>query len=92
VRADFAITPKWFIRTRWDLFYLEISDFRGAISSATVGVEYNPFKNVGFGLAFNNFKLNVEAEGDDYPSVDFVGAFEYDQVGAMLYVNFFFGK
>ena len=92
LRADFAITPRWFLRTRLDLFYLEIDDFRGAISSSQVAIEYNPFKHVGFGLKVENTKIKVEAEGDDYPGVDFLGSFRYDSFGAMLYLNFYFGK
>jgi len=92
LRADFAITPRWLLLTRFDLFYFEISNFRGGITDTSIAVEYNPFKNVGFGLKVNSFKMRVEAEGDDYPNLDFLGSFEYQNLGAMLYLNFFFGK
>ncbi|MBW1830073.1 MAG: hypothetical protein JRI74_11740, partial [Deltaproteobacteria bacterium] len=69
LRADFAITPRWLLLTKFDVFYLEISNFRGAIFDTRVAVEYNPFKNVGFGLSLNSFNLKVEAEGDDYPEI-----------------------
>jgi hypothetical protein len=92
LRADFAITPRWLLLTKFDMFYLEISDFRGLITDTSVAVEYNPFKNVGFGLKLSSFKLKVEAEGDDYPGADFLGSFEYNNLGAMLYLNFYFGK
>jgi len=92
LRADFAITPRWLLRTKFDVFYLEISDFRGGIADSSLAIEYNPFKNVGFGLKLYHFKMKVEAEGSGYPNIDFLGAFEYDVQGAMLYLNFFFGK
>jgi hypothetical protein len=92
VRADFAITPKWFLRSSFDLFYLELFDFKGGIADSKVAIEYNPFKHVGFGLSFNSFKLKVEAEESVYPGVDFLGSFEYDSLGVMAYLNFYFGK
>ena len=92
LRADFAITPRWLLLTKFDMFYLDISNFRGLITDTSVAVEYNPFKNVGFGLKVNSFKLKVEAEDDDYPGADFLGSFEYNNLGAMLYLNFYFGK
>ena len=92
LRADFAITPKWFLRTSFDVFYLELFDFKGGIADSKVAIEYNPFKHVGFGLSLNSFKLKVEAENSDIPGVDFLGSFEYNSLGAMLYLNFYFGK
>jgi len=92
LRADFAINPRWVLRTRFDLFYLEISDFKGSVTSSKVAVEYNPFKHVGFGLSVNSFKLKVEAQGDDYPNLDFLGSFEYENLGIMAYLNFYFGE
>ena len=93
LRSDVAITPRWFLRSRAQLFYLEISNFSGGISDFSVGVEYLPFRNVGFGLQARSFTAAVEAEGEeDVPGVDFLGRFEYDFLGAMLYLKFFFGK
>jgi len=31
LRVDMAITPKWFLRSSFDWFYLEFGDFRGAV-------------------------------------------------------------
>lgn len=52
---------------------------------STTAVEYKPWKNVGFGLAANSFKLGIEAEGDDYPNIDFVGNIDFDYLGLLLY-------
>ena len=90
LRFDFAITPKWFLRNSVDLFYLEIGDFRGAIHDIKIRLEYDAFKNVGFGLSAENFNVKVEAEGNDYPGVDFFGTFEYRNFGVMAYVKLYF--
>jgi len=92
LRADVAITPKWFLRTKAQIFYLEIGDFRGGIIDTLVGVEYMAFRNVGFGFNLENLSIGVEAEGNDYPEIDFQGRFDYDLLSAMLYLRFYFGK
>ena len=90
LRADFAMTPKWLLKTNIDLFYLEYEQFKGMVYDTTVAVEYKAFRRVGFGLALENFGLAVEAEGEDYPEIDFKGKFEYRYLGAMLYARVYF--
>ena len=90
-RADFAITPKWLLRNNLDLFYLSISDYEGSIINGRLGIEYNPFKHVGFGLAAEVLNLHVEAQkGTDVPGVDFNGMVDIGQVGLNAYISFFF--
>jgi len=57
-----------------------------------VGVEYMAFRNVGFGFNLENLSIGVEAEGNDYPEIDFQGRFDYDLLSAMFYLEFYFGK
>ena len=90
LRADFSLTPKWILRTRADVFYLEYEQFKGSIYSTSLGIEYKAFKHVGFGLATDIFNLAVEAEGEDYPEINFFGKFEYRYLGAMLYAKYYF--
>jgi len=90
LRADFAITPKWFLRTSMELFYLEIKEFKGSIYQSTVALEYLPWKHVGFGLAFDTFNLHIEADGEDYPQIDFNGTLNFNLTGLMLYMKVFF--
>jgi len=90
LRADFAMTPKWLLKSNIDLFYLEYEQFKGMLYDSSVAVEYKAFKRVGFGLAVETFNLTVEAEGGDYPEIDFMGKFEYRYLGAMLYARVYF--
>ena len=85
LRADFALTRKWFLRQSVDLFYLKVGDFKGGVVDSTTAVEYKPWKNLGFGLAANSFKLEIEAQGEDYPNIDFVGKINFDYLGLLLY-------
>jgi len=90
LRADFALTPKWLLKSNIDLFYLEYEQFKGMVYDTSVAVEYKAFKRVGFGLAVENFNLAVEAEGEDYPEINFMGKIEYRYLGAMLYCRIYF--
>lgn len=90
LRADFAITPKWFFRSGFEVFYLEIKQFKGAIYESNVALEYLPWKYVGFGLGFNTFNLNIEANGEDYPLIDFVGELNFKYTGLLIYAKIFF--
>jgi hypothetical protein len=90
LRADFAITPKWFLRSSLEVFYLEIDQFKGSIYESTVALEYLPWKHLGFGLAFDTFNLHIEADGEDYPQIDFQGELNFNITGLLLYVKMFF--
>ncbi len=90
LRADFALTPKWFIKGNIDIFYLEYASFKGSIYDTKVALEYNAFKHFGLGLAVENFKVGVESEGEDYPQVDLVGRIQFRYIGALLYMKIYF--
>jgi len=90
LRADFAITPKWFLRSNFEIFYLEIKEFTGTIYESNVALEYIPWKHFGFGLAGNVFNLSIEADGEDYPGIDFKGEIEFKYSGLLLYAKIFF--
>ena len=86
---DFAITPEWFLRLQSDLFYLELGQFKGGLLYNAIAVEYLPWKNVGFGLGVDNMRLSVEADGGDYPEINFKGKFGFNYIGAMLYLKLY---
>lgn len=90
LRGDFALTPKWFLRMGTEIFYLEIDQFKGSIYNGTAGVEYKPWKHVGIGLGVETFRVNIEANGEDYPGINFKGEFEFTYVGIQLYTKIFF--
>jgi hypothetical protein len=89
-RGDFALTSKWFLRMRTEIFYLEIEQFKGSLYNASVAVEYKPWKHVGIGLGVDTLRVEVEAEGQDYPGIDFKGAIEFTYMGLQLYTKIFF--
>jgi len=90
LRADFAITPKFFLNYSFDFFYLEYDQFKGAVTDAKLALEYKAFKYLGFGIGLDSFKLHIEAEDEDYPNIDFNGSFEFSYVGLMAYCKVYF--
>jgi len=90
LRGDFAITPRWFLRTNLDVFYLEYQSFKGALVDTRVAVEYNPWNHFGFGLGFDNFRVALEAKENDYPAVNFQGNVKSQFMGVQLYARYFF--
>jgi hypothetical protein len=90
VRADFAISPKWYFRSGLQVFYLEIGEFSGSILAVNVAIEYLPWKHFGFGLGFDSLNVKAEADGDDYPGIDFQGEVNFHYTGLQLYAKLYF--
>lgn len=91
LRGDFAITPKLFLKLNLDFFYIEIDKFTGDLTGARIAVEYNIWKHLGIGLAYDSFDASLEAEeGTDYPGIDWVGKIELEHSGLLLYAKIYF--
>jgi hypothetical protein len=81
-RLDYAITPKWWVRTKYELFFLDSADeIEGAYSDFTLGVEHRTFQHVGFGLGLNRNALDIDVSSDNKR-----GAVNSVLSGFMLYV------
>jgi len=91
LKGDFAITPKLFLKTYIDLFYLEFDDYKGSIINSHIALEYNVFRNVGFGVGFDHMEVDVEAHKDtDVPGVNFNGNIAFLYTGVMIYTKIYF--
>jgi len=87
LRGEFQLIPKLFLNASIDAMYLEISDFQGSLLDVNIGLEYRPWKHVGFGLGYNSMAVHAEAQqsSSNYPGADFVGSIDVDFNGLMLY-------
>lgn len=91
LRADFALTPKWFLRTNFDVFYIEVDQYTGFLTDVHIAAEYKAWKHLGFGLAFDTMHINVEASGDTgVPGVNTSGEFGFDYAGIFAYTKLYF--
>ena len=87
LRGEFQLIPKLFLNAGVDAMYLQISDFKGSLLDVNIGLEYRPWKHIGFGLGYNGMSVNVEgeAENSDYPGANFIGSVDVRFTGLMLY-------
>jgi hypothetical protein len=81
-RLDYALTPKWWVRTKYELFFLDNFDtYQGTLNDFTISVEHRTFSHVGFGFGMNRNSLDLEV--DDGAKR---GAVNTVLSGVMLYV------
>jgi hypothetical protein len=92
LRTEFQLIPRLFLNAGIDAMWLEISDFKGSLLDVNIGLEYRPWKYVGFGVGYNAMNVFVEGESSnsDYPGADFVGSVDVRFSGVMLYGKFTF--
>lgn len=88
--ANFAITPKLYLKQSIDILYLEIPSFKGSIMDVNIKFEYNPWKNFGFGLGLNSYRLNITAYKDDGTFLDFKGTIKTSYTGILFYGKYYF--
>ena len=70
----------------WEKASIDLGSFLSS-SSSNIRLSAN---GLGIGIATELFYLEVEAEGEDYPAIDFTGKLEYQYLGAMLYGKVYF--
>ena len=63
--GQFALTNRWAVGARLDMFALSYENFDGRLTSMGIDVMYQPFRHVGFGLGFRSLAVNLEIEDDD---------------------------
>lgn len=88
--ADIIIADHWLLRENLDLFFLQVGSFKGSIVNAQTAIEYSNWKHWGIGAGIDGMLLRVEADGGDYPLMDFVGAVSFSYFGAQLYAKFIY--
>jgi hypothetical protein len=89
---EVTLAPKWFLRQRIDMFYLDIGDFKGGIMDSGFSVEYYAWKHVALGVGLDGLRVFVEAESEtDFPGIEnFVGDVSFTYWGTQLYLKFYF--
>ena len=69
---------------------MEYENFKGSLTAASGALEYKPWKHAAIGLGLDSFKVNVAAEGVDWPGVDFIGDVSFGYTGIQLYLQLLF--
>ena len=66
----FAIGGRWNLSEKWqsifryEIFLLEIGDFRGSQQDFQLLLEHSTFKHIGFGIGINTVDINIRASDD----------------------------
>lgn len=89
-RLDLALTPRWFIRTGAQAFYVEYAGFKGSLLQSQGALEYVPWKNLAVGLGFDRFNFDLESRGASYAGVNVNGRVRFSYTGLQFYLRTFF--
>jgi hypothetical protein len=54
-----SLSEKWAFKARFDWLSADVGDYDGTLINAAAGVNYSLFENVGLGLSYNLFRLDV---------------------------------
>ena len=86
LRANFALTPKWFIRQSFDYFYVNIGDYEGQLIDLAVALEWNALKHIGLGIGYNFVGMGLKYSGSD----DFLDEIDMSYGGVQLFAKLYF--
>jgi hypothetical protein len=89
LRLGVLLSERWRFRTDVNLFYIEFDNYTGRLGDIVVAVEYNPWKNFGFGAGLNAINYRVEAK-PDADLTDLNGQVKFQLNGVMFYGKYFF--
>lgn len=81
--ANYNITPKLQFQSRYDIFYLTIGDYTGAMFEFYAGLEYRLHKHFAMGAAFDRLQAGLKGNGDQGFNVNF--SYNLAYVYATLY-------
>jgi len=77
-------TEKWQSIFRYEIFMLEVGDYRGSQQDFQLLFEHSTFKHVGFGLGINTVNINMRAQDET-----FRGEFDSRILGLLGYIKFY---
>jgi len=80
--GQFALTDTWAVGARLDRFSISYDKYDGNVTSMGIDVNYQPFRHVGFGLAYRSLFISLKASGERL-----VGTFNQTFQGPLLYAN-----
>jgi hypothetical protein len=75
LRAEYYFTPRLSMNLKARYFAVEISDVDGSMSNFMAGLQYNLFENIGLGIGYEYFDVDVTSQNADFPGIL---RFQYD--------------
>jgi hypothetical protein len=80
--GTFALTDHWAVGGRMDRFVASYDKYDGNITSMALDLNYQPFRHLGFGLAYRSLFIALKYAGSNY-NAQFAQTFQ----GPLLYLN-----
>ena len=80
--GQFALTERWAVGGRLDRFSLSYDKYDGSLTSLGLDLNYQPFRHVGFGVAYRALFIDLQAT-DASKTLKFNQSFE----GPLFFVN-----
>lgn len=82
IDVSYLVTPRFVLLWRSEFFAINIGDYGGSLTNTALGLEYYIWKNVGLGLAYNQFSIDVSVDDDRL-----LGELDYVYKGLIGYVT-----
>jgi hypothetical protein len=82
---DYSISPRWALRSRFDLLSADVGDYDGVMLNASIGVNYQALEHFGIGLNYNYFKLDIGVDKSKWQ-----GNVETTYDGIFVYASFYY--
>ena len=61
-----SLSKRWAVRARFDWLSADVGDYDGRLINVSAGINYRLFRNVGLGLSYNFFQLDVGVDDDGW--------------------------
>ena len=82
VYGQFALTDHWAVSARLDRLSLSYQNYDGSLTAMGIDLMYQPFRHVGFGIAYRDLFIDLQAEADGRTA-----KFKQSFQGPMLFMN-----
>jgi hypothetical protein len=84
LHGAYALGEKWKLSASAEFLQFDISSYRGLVTDTRLTLENDTFKNFGWGVGFNGFRVNGDFQGNG----DLSAKLDYGYQGLMIYLRF----
>ena len=84
LHGAYALGERWKLAASAEVLQFDVSAYHGLITDTRLSIENDTFKNFGWGIGFNGFRVAGQVDGNS----DLVAKLDYGYQGIMLYLRF----
>ena len=85
IYGGYAFSSKWYVGAYADWLSVNVDEYDGYLTGAGINLQYQAFKNVGFGLGYQYFETDYDVDSSDWEGSV---AYQYDGLSVFMTVNF----